>query len=159
MARAAQVRETKPEDQDNANAAEDQDNAADVPAEGSDSPVLDLTDAAVKRLIKTAKARGYVTLDELNSVMPSEEVTSDQIEDIYSMLADMGITVVESEEETENVVAKVEGEESYRNRRHQGRGGEGCRPTAPMIRCACICARWGRLNCFARGRNRHCQAH
>src|SRR3990170_707014 len=112
MARAAQVRETKPEDQDNANAAEDQDNAADVPAEGSDSPVLDLTDAAVKRLIKTAKAKGYVTLDELNSVMPSEEVTSDQIEDIYSMLADMGITVVESEEETENVVAKVEGEES-----------------------------------------------
>jgi RNA polymerase primary sigma factor len=112
MARAAQVRETKPEDQDNASAAEDQDNAADVPAEGSDSPVLDLTDAAVKRLIKTAKAKGYVTLDELNSVMPSEEVTSDQIEDIYSMLADMGITVVESEEETENVVAKVEGEES-----------------------------------------------
>ena len=112
MARAAQVREPKPEDQDNANAAEDQDNVADAPAEGSDSPVLDLTDAAVKRLIKTAKARGYVTLDELNSVMPSEEVTSDQIEDIYSMLADMGITVVESEEETENVVAKVEGEES-----------------------------------------------
>ena len=112
MARAAQVRDAKPEDQDNANAAEDQDNTADAPAEGADSPVLDLSDAAVKRLIKTAKARGYVTLDELNSVMPSEEVTSDQIEDIYSMLADMGITVVESEEETENVVAKVEGEES-----------------------------------------------
>jgi RNA polymerase primary sigma factor len=112
MARPAQVRETKQEDQDNANTAEDQDNAADTTSDGSDSPVLDLSDAAVKRLIKTAKARGYVTLDELNSVMPSEEVTSDQIEDIYSMLADMGITVVESEEETENVVAKVEGDES-----------------------------------------------
>ena len=72
MARAAQVRESKPEEQDNTNAAEDQDNVADAPAEGSDSPVLDLTDAAVKRLIKTAKARGYVTLDELNSVMPSD---------------------------------------------------------------------------------------
>ena len=112
MARAAQTRETKQEDQDNSNSADDQDTTTDVPADGSDSPVLDLSDAAVKRLIKTAKARGYVTLDELNSVMPSEEVTSDQIEDIYSMLADMGITVVESEEETENVVAKVEGEES-----------------------------------------------
>ena len=112
MARAAQTRETKQEDQDNSNSADDQDATTDAPADGSDSPVLDLSDAAVKRLIKTAKARGYVTLDELNSVMPSEEVTSDQIEDIYSMLADMGITVVESEEETENVVAKVEGEES-----------------------------------------------
>jgi len=112
MARPAQVRETKQDDQDNANSGDDQDNTTDAPADGSDSPVLDLSDAAVKRLIKTAKARGYVTLDELNSVMPSEEVTSDQIEDIYSMLAEMGITVVESEEETENVVAKVEGDES-----------------------------------------------
>jgi RNA polymerase primary sigma factor len=84
----------------------------DVPDAGVDSPLLDLNDAAVKRLIKTAKARGYVTLDELNSVLPSDEVTSDQIEDIYSMLAEMGITVVESEEETENVVAKVEEESS-----------------------------------------------
>ena len=78
----------------------------------TDGPVLDLNDAAVKRLIKLAKARGYVTLDELNAVLPSEEVTSDQIEDIYSMLAEMGITVVESEEETENVAAKVEEVES-----------------------------------------------
>ena len=91
MARAAQPRETKQEDQDNSAPAEDQDNTPEAATEGSDSPVLDLSDAAVKRLIKTAKARGYVTLDELNSVMPSEEVTSDQIEDIYSMLADMGI--------------------------------------------------------------------
>ncbi len=83
---------------------------AEVPEAGSDSPLLDLNDAAVKRLIKTAKARGYVTLDELNAVLPSDEVTSDQIEDIYAMLAEMGITVVESEEETENMVAKVEEE-------------------------------------------------
>jgi RNA polymerase primary sigma factor len=86
--------------------------AADATPEGNDGPVLDLSDAAVKRLIKIAKARGYVTLDELNAVLPSEEVTSDQIEDIYAMLAEMGITVVESEEETESVVAKVEEVES-----------------------------------------------
>ncbi len=80
--------------------------------DATDGPVLDLSDAAVKRLIKLAKARGYVTLDELNAVLPSEEVTSDQIEDIYSMLAEMGITVVESEEENESVAAKVEELES-----------------------------------------------
>ena len=89
---------------------EDGNTEAEVPEAGQDSPLLDLTDAAVKRMIKTAKARGYVTLDELNAVLPSDEVTSDQIEDIYGMLAEMGITVVESEEETENVVAKVEEE-------------------------------------------------
>ncbi|MBI3673158.1 MAG: sigma-70 family RNA polymerase sigma factor, partial [Rhizobiales bacterium] len=108
MARA-QVRAPQTEDQD-APAAADEGEAPEAVAEGSDSPVLDLTDAAVKRMIKLAKSRGFVTLDELNAVMPSEEVTSDQIEDIYAMLADMGITVVESEEETENVVAKVEPE-------------------------------------------------
>ena len=92
--------------------AEEAEAAAADAASDTDGPVLDLNDAAVKRLIKLAKARGYVTLDELNAVLPSEEVTSDQIEDIYSMLAEMGITVVESEEESENVAAKVEEVES-----------------------------------------------
>src|SRR5262249_60491781 len=66
-----------------------------------DSPLLDLSDAAVKRFIKTAKARGFVTLDALNAVLPSEEVSPDQIEDTMSMLSDMGITVVESEDPEE----------------------------------------------------------
>ena len=92
--------------------AEEAEAAAAEAASDTDGPVLDLNDAAVKRLIKLAKARGYVTLDELNAILPSEEVTSDQIEDIYSMLAEMGITVVESEEETENVATKVEEVES-----------------------------------------------
>jgi RNA polymerase primary sigma factor len=63
-----------------------------------DSPLLDMSDAAVKRLLKTAKARGYVTYDELNTVLPSEEVSSDQIEDLYAMLSEMGINVVDSED-------------------------------------------------------------
>ncbi|MDO9439722.1 MAG: RNA polymerase sigma factor region1.1 domain-containing protein, partial [Beijerinckiaceae bacterium] len=67
----------------------------------ADSPLLDLSDAAVKRMIKLAKKRGYVTHDELNAVLPSEEVSSDQIEDIYSMLNEMGITVSEAEEAEE----------------------------------------------------------
>jgi RNA polymerase primary sigma factor len=62
-----------------------------------DSPLLDLSDAAVKRMIKLAKKRGFVTHDELNAVLPPEEVSSDQIEDIYTMLSEMGISVQDSE--------------------------------------------------------------
>jgi len=64
-------------------------------------PLLDLTDAAVKKMIARAKTRGFVTLDELNKVLPSERVSSEQIEDTMSMLSDMGINVVESEEKEE----------------------------------------------------------
>ena len=64
----------------------------------SDGPLLDLTDQAVKRMLKLAKKRGFVTYGELNEVLPSEEFTSDQIEDIYAQLAEMGINVVEGEE-------------------------------------------------------------
>ena len=69
---------------------------ADAPQ--TDSPLLDLSDQAVKRMIKLAKKRGFVTYEELNEVLPSEEVTSEQIEDILAMLNEMGINVVESEE-------------------------------------------------------------
>jgi RNA polymerase primary sigma factor len=61
-------------------------------------PLLDLSDAAVKKMIKQAKKRGYVTHDQLNAVLPSEEVSSDQIEDVYAMLNEMGINVVDNEE-------------------------------------------------------------
>jgi RNA polymerase primary sigma factor len=64
----------------------------------NDGPLLDLTDAGVKKFIKQAKARGYVTMDELNKVLPSEEVTSEQIEDTLAMLSEMGVNVVENEE-------------------------------------------------------------
>jgi RNA polymerase primary sigma factor len=69
-----------------------------TPADGADGPLLDMSDAAVKKMIKAAKSRGFVTYDELNKVMPSEEVSSEQIEDTLSMLSEMGITVVENEE-------------------------------------------------------------
>ena len=70
-------------------------------AENQDGPVLDLSDASVKKFIKKAKTRGYITHDELNKVLPSEEVNPDQIEDIMSQLSELGITVVDSEEEGE----------------------------------------------------------
>ncbi|MDQ2079716.1 RNA polymerase sigma factor RpoD [Xanthobacteraceae bacterium Astr-EGSB] len=74
-------------------------------------PLLDLSDAAVKKMIKTAKKRGYVTHDALNAVLPSEEVSSDQIEDIYAMLNEMGINVVDSEEAEHDDEEKPEAEE------------------------------------------------
>src|SRR5215470_4679294 len=61
-------------------------------------PLLDLSDAAVKKMIKLAKKRGYVTYEQINAVLPSEEVTSEQIEDILAMLNEMGINTVEQEE-------------------------------------------------------------
>ncbi|MBA8880472.1 RNA polymerase sigma factor RpoD [Phyllobacterium myrsinacearum] len=71
-----------------------------VEREGApDGPLLDLSDDAVKKMIKLAKKRGYVTMDELNAVLPSEEVTSEQIEDTMAMLSDMGINVVEDDEQ------------------------------------------------------------
>jgi len=84
--------------------AEEQ-NAQQAEAAEKDDPLLDLSDAAVKTFIKTAKARGFVTYDELNAVLPSEEVSSEQIEDTMSMLSDMGITLVESEDHEEGAAA------------------------------------------------------
>src|SRR6266513_5313924 len=77
-----------------------------------DSPLLDLSDAAVKKMIKVAKKRGFVTIDELNGVLPDGEVSSDQIEDIYAMLNDMGINVIETDEveEAEEPTAEDEPE-------------------------------------------------
>ncbi|HZL31954.1 MAG TPA: RNA polymerase sigma factor RpoD, partial [Pseudolabrys sp.] len=84
-AKAAQPKEEAP--------AKDAEGAPDSPL-----PLLDLNDAAVKKMIKAAKKRGYVTYEQLNAVMPSEEVNSEQIEDTLSMLSEMGINVVENED-------------------------------------------------------------
>ena len=74
-------------------------------------PLLDLSDAEVKKMIKLAKKRGYVTHEQINAVLPSEEVTSDQIEDVFAMLNEMGINVVESEEpEAEEAESREEEE-------------------------------------------------
>jgi len=67
----------------------------------ADSPLLDMSDVGVRKMITRAKQRGYVTYDELNKVLPSEKVSSEQIEDTMSMLNEMGINVIESEEQEE----------------------------------------------------------
>src|SRR6202161_3904142 len=78
-------------------------------------PLLDLSDAAVKKMIKQAKKRGYVTYEQLNAVMPSEEVTSEKIEDVLAMMNEMGINGVETEEaeaDAEQAADEPEEEES-----------------------------------------------
>src|SRR6201996_1168002 len=80
---------------------EKDDKAADAPEKDSPdapSPLLDLSDAAVKKMIKQAKKRGFVTFDQLNEVLPSDTTSPEQIEDIMSMLSDMGINVSEAED-------------------------------------------------------------
>ena len=66
-----------------------------------DAPLLDMSDAAVRKMVTRAKQRGYVTYDELNRVLPSDKVSSEQIEDTMAMLNEMGINVIESEEQEE----------------------------------------------------------
>jgi len=68
---------------------------------GSTGGMLDMSQAAVKKMITTAKARGYITYDEINQVMPPEQVTSEQIEDVMAMLSEMGINITESDEAEE----------------------------------------------------------
>src|SRR5215216_696756 len=78
----------------------------------SDGPLLDLTEQSVKRMIKAAKKRGYVTYDQLNAVLPSEEFSSEQIEDVLGQLSELGINVVESEETEEGRAAAADGADS-----------------------------------------------
>jgi RNA polymerase primary sigma factor len=68
----------------------------------ADSPLLDMSDVGVRKMIARAKQRGYVTYDELNKVLPSEKTSSEQIEDTMALLNEMGINVIESEEAEES---------------------------------------------------------
>src|SRR2546430_7374063 len=97
---------------------EKDDKAADTPEKDSPdapSPLLDLSDAAVKKMIKQAKKRGFVTFDQLNEVLPSDTTSPEQIEDIMSMLSDMGINVSEAEEADSEDDNKEEAEDETDN--------------------------------------------
>ncbi|MBR0741811.1 RNA polymerase sigma factor RpoD [Bradyrhizobium liaoningense] len=96
---------------------EKDDKAADAPEKDSQdapSPLLDLSDAAVKKMIKQAKKRGFVTFDQLNEVLPSDQTSPEQIEDIMSMLSDMGINVTEADD-SEGEDEKDEGDDETDN--------------------------------------------
>jgi len=73
-----------------------------------DAPLIDLNEATIKKLIAKAKRRGYITVDELNAALPQDEMSTDQIEDVMSAISEMGVNIVESDEDA----AEEEGEDS-----------------------------------------------
>ncbi len=64
-------------------------------------PMLDMSQTAVKKMIAEARAKGYITYDQLNKVLPPDQVSTDQIEDVMSMLSEMGVNIIEDEEAEE----------------------------------------------------------
>ncbi len=80
--------------------------------EAMEGPLLDTLGVSVKKMVARGRERGYVTYDELNSVLPPDEVSSEQIEDTMAMLSEMGINVVESEEGEDNTAEESEESES-----------------------------------------------
>ncbi|MEL6876721.1 MAG: RNA polymerase sigma factor RpoD [Pseudomonadota bacterium] len=69
--------------------------------DNEDAPLIDLNEASVKKLMTKAKKKGYITYDELNEALPSGEMSPDQIEDIQTALSEMGVQIVENDEEAE----------------------------------------------------------
>ena len=76
-------------------------------SQGSESALLDMSNRDVKKMIKTAKSQGFVTYEQINKVTSSEDLTSEQIEDVMSMLSEMGINVIENEEEEQEQANEV----------------------------------------------------
>src|SRR5690625_3208472 len=85
----------------------------DTEAGEAQAPTLDVSQADIKKMIARAKTRGFITYDELNRALPSDQYNSEQIEDIMSMLSEMGINVVESDDEAE-AEEEEEGEEEVK---------------------------------------------
>jgi len=80
--------------------------------EGGDGPLLDSLGAAVKKMLAKGKERGFITYDELNTALPPDKMSSEQIEDTMSALSEMGINVVDNEEVDEDTPAEEEDEKS-----------------------------------------------
>src|SRR6478672_13590120 len=76
--------------------------------EAAEAPLLDSLAAAIKKMVARGKERGYLTYDELNAALPTDQVSSEQIEDTMTMLSEMGINVIESEESEEPAEAEAE---------------------------------------------------
>jgi len=81
----------------------------------NDAPVIDLNNAAIKRLLTKAKKRGYLTYDELNKALPQDQMSSEQIEDVMSSISEMGVNIVENDEEAQEEAEKESQVESVDN--------------------------------------------
>jgi RNA polymerase primary sigma factor len=110
MASKAKTLQVKEKEKDEKAPDAPEKDAAEAP-----SPLLDLSDAAVKKMIKQAKKRGFVTFDQLNEVLPSDTTSPEQIEDIMSMLSDMGINVTEADDADSEEEKQEEAEDDTDN--------------------------------------------
>ena len=96
------------------------DDMDDGKGEGGDAPLIDLNDASIKKLIARAKRRGVITYDELNEALPQDQMSSEQIEDIMAAISEMGVNIVESDEDAadpdEPAVDEVEADDGMPER-------------------------------------------
>src|SRR5260370_42143010 len=84
--------------------------ATETREEAAEGPLIDAIAATIKKMVARGKERGYVTYDELNAALPPEQVSSEQIEDTMTMLPELGVNVIESEEGEEPAAAATEEE-------------------------------------------------
>src|SRR3569623_2540745 len=110
MATKAKTVAVKDKEKESKAAETPEKDSADAP-----SPLLDLSDAAVKKKIKHAKKRGFATFDQLNEVLPSDQTSPEQIEDIMAMLSDMGINVSEADDANDEDEEKDEADDETDN--------------------------------------------
>jgi RNA polymerase primary sigma factor len=82
--------------------------AAETREEAAEAPLLDQIAVAIKKMMARGKERGYVTYDELNAALPTDQVSSEQIEDVMTNLSELGINVVENEDTEEPAAAETE---------------------------------------------------
>src|SRR5947209_4211419 len=104
---------------------------AETREDAAESPLLDTIAIAIKKMVARGKERGYLTYDELNAALPTDQVSPDQIEDTMTMLSELGINLIEREESEEPAEAEAEEGESEagggRARRGRGRSRRGSR--------------------------------
>ncbi|MBB4097782.1 RNA polymerase sigma factor RpoD [Sphingomonas kyeonggiensis] len=101
-------------------------NMADVTEgnEAGDAPLIDLNEGSIKKLVARAKKRGYITVDQLNEMLPQDQMSSEQIEDVMAALNDMGVNVVENEEAGED----AEPEDDSQDEAESNDGGDDSAP-------------------------------
>ena len=108
---------------------------------------LDMSQTAVKKMISEARDKGYITYDQLNHVLPPDQVSSEQIEDVMSMLSEMGINIIEDEEAEKKTKAPQIWSQPRARKKLLSQPDKPKNWIVPMIRCVCIYVKWDRLSC------------
>src|SRR6516162_7924325 len=86
--------------------------ASETREEAAEGPLIDAIAATIKKMVARGKERGYVTYDELNAALPADQVSSEQIEDTMTMLSELGINLVESEDADDGAADSDDGDEN-----------------------------------------------